>query len=79
MYKRQVLAKLDDITVLQEMLFRRLTIDQRSIGAIQIFKEGVIEDCYHRRMLATDRQIIDLDIVACLTANTCLLYTSRCV
>lgn len=64
-----LLPEFDDIAVLQKMLLDRLPIDQRTVGAIQIFQKRIIENCHHRRMLTADRQIVDLNIVGRTTAN----------
>src|SRR5262249_50717986 len=39
-----VLAKLDDVVVLQEMLLDRVAVDDRAVGAAQVFQERVVED-----------------------------------
>ena len=58
-----VFAQFHDVAVFQEMLLDRLAIDQRAIGAVQVFEKGVVEDGHHGGMFATDRQIVDLDVV----------------
>ena len=37
-----VLPEFDDIAIFQEMLLDRLPIDQRTVGAIQIFQKRII-------------------------------------
>ncbi len=58
-----VLAQFDDIVVAQEVLLDRLAIDQRTVGAVQVFEEGVGQDGDNGGVVAGDGEVVDLDIV----------------
>jgi hypothetical protein len=45
------------------VLLDGLAIDEGSVGAAQILQKGIIEDGDHHRVLAGNRQIVDLDVV----------------
>ena len=58
-----VFANLNDITVLQAMLFDGLTIDGGAVGGAEIFKISVGARGKDDGVLSTDGQVVDDDIV----------------
>ena len=49
-----IFSQLDHVTILQKVLFDRLSVDLSTIGAAKILQEGIIENAYDRRMFAAD-------------------------
>src|SRR5690606_29629869 len=58
-----VLADLDRVVVLQQLLLDRLAIDVGAVGAVEVFDEDVTAHQLHDRVLPTDRQVVDDDVV----------------
>ena len=72
-----VLAELDNVVVLQEMLLDRVAVDQRAVGAAKVLHERIVQDGDDHRVLAADRQIVDLDVVMRLAADRGALLGKR--
>ena len=64
-----VLAYGDDVAMLESMFLDQLPVDEGSVGAVQILKEGIVEYRDNGRMLAADRQVIHLNVIFRLAAN----------
>ncbi len=63
------LAEGDAIAMLEGMLLDELAVDIGAVGAAEILEEGILEYGNDLGMLATDRQVIDLDVVAGFAAQ----------
>jgi hypothetical protein len=59
-----ILRNLDHILILQEMLLDRLTVHLRAVGAVEVFKEGVVVVRNDNGMLGADGQVVEHDIVS---------------
>src|SRR6266853_1611128 len=64
-----VFAELDDVTVLQEVLLDRLTVDHGAVGAAEILEKRVLQDGDDDGVFPAYCQIIDLDVVVRLAAD----------
>src|SRR3970282_407065 len=64
-----ILAQLDDVVVLQEVLLDRIAVDQRAVGAAQVLEEAVVQDGDDDGVLAAHREVVDLDVVVRLAAD----------
>ena len=51
------------VTVLQRMFLDQLPVDVCTVGTVEIFKEGVVQDIDDQRVVAADCRIIDPDII----------------
>jgi hypothetical protein len=60
--------------MLQRVFLDQLAIDVGAIGAVEILKEGVIEDIDYERVVSTDRRVIDTYIVVRQTTNRVPLF-----
>src|SRR5882762_7619793 len=64
-----VLAQLDDVVVLQEVLLDRVAVDDRAVGAAEVLEERVVEYRDDHGVLAAYRKVVDLDVVVGLAAD----------
>src|SRR6267378_1114345 len=64
-----VLAQLDDVVVLQEVLLDRVAVDDRAVGAAEVLEERVVEDRHDHGVLTAHREIVDLDVIVGLAAD----------
>ena len=58
-----VFANANHIAISQHVLLDEPAIDERSIGTVQIFEERVVQNRDDRRVLSTDSEVIDLNVV----------------
>ena len=59
----------DDVTMLQRMLLDQLAIDVGTVGAIEVFKKGIIKNVDDQRMMSADGRVIDAYIVVRQATN----------
>src|SRR5262245_10743246 len=64
-----VLAELDYVVVLQEVLLDRVAVDHGAVGTAEVFEERVVEDGDGHCVLAAHRKVVDLDVVVRLAAD----------
>ena len=64
-----VLAELDQVVVAQDMPLRKHAVDEGSVGAAQVLEDAVVHDGDDRRMLAADREVVDVNVVVRLAAD----------
>jgi len=70
-------ADIDLIVIAQEMFDDRVAIDQRAVGAAEIFEERIGEYGDHCCVLAADREIRQADIVVGAAADGDALVIQR--
>jgi hypothetical protein len=68
---------IDLIVIAQEMFDDRVAVDQRPVGAAEIFEERIGEYGDHRGVLAADREIREADIVVAAAADGDALVIQR--
>jgi len=61
-----VLAQLDDVVVLQEVLLDGVAVHHRAVRAAEVLEERVVQDRDDDGVLAGDREVVDLDVVVSL-------------
>ena len=72
-----VFTEFDDVVVAQEMLLDRLAIDQRTVGAVEVFEEGVGQNGDDYGVIAGNGEIVDLDVVMRLASDGQALLVKR--
>jgi hypothetical protein len=58
-----VLADLDGVVVLQQLLLDGLAVDVGAVGAVEVFDEDVLADHLQHGVLAADGEVVDHDVV----------------
>src|SRR5690606_9763054 len=69
-----ILAELDDISVLKDVLADRLTIDHGAVSTAKILKKSILANDRNRCVLPTDGQVINLDVIAGATPDGSALF-----
>ncbi len=59
------------------MLLDRLAVDQRAVGAAEVFQKGVVQDGHDNGVLTADREIVDLNVVVRFAADGRALFAER--
>jgi hypothetical protein len=60
--------------MLQGVLFDQLAVDVSAIGAVQIFKKGIVQNINDQGMVTTDGRVIDTHIVVGEASNRVSLF-----
>ena len=58
-----VLTDGHDVTIFKRVLFDQLAVDVSAVGTVEILEKRVIQYRDDRAVLATDREIVDLNVV----------------
>ena len=72
-----VLADTDDVPVAKGVLLHQFPVDEGSVRAVEILEERVVQDGDDRRVMAADRQVVDMNVVVRLAADSHALLVER--
>jgi hypothetical protein len=64
----------NNVTVLQRVFLDQLAIDVSAIGAVQVFKKGIVQNIDDQGVMAAHRRVIDPDIVIRKATNGVTLF-----
>jgi len=74
-----MMADGDDVAVLHRMLLDQLAVDVRSVGAVQVLEERIVENVDDERVVSAHGRIIDTNIVVRKAPNGVSALCSCCI